>query len=74
MEVDKLVRMVNQIAANLEQSDKEQTAGAVCDHLRRFWSPPMRALIVEHHARGAAGLSECAALAVAKLAEQTRAA
>lgn len=68
MNVEKLVRMVNQIAANFDYgSNRDKAADSVADHLRRFWSPPMRAQIIEHARRGGTGLSEVAALAVDRL-------
>jgi formate dehydrogenase subunit delta len=72
MDVNKLIRMANQIAANLDCGpDKARAADAVRDHLRRFWSPSMRAQIVAHRMQGGAGLSEVAALAVERLAGDT---
>jgi formate dehydrogenase subunit delta len=70
MDVNKLVRMANQIAANLDYGpDKNRVVADTADHLRRYWSPPMKVLIVEHYKRGDAELSEIAAQAVARLAE-----
>jgi formate dehydrogenase subunit delta len=69
MEVDKLVRMANQIAANLQYGpDRERTAQAVADHLQRFWSPPMRKQIIAYREQGGEDLSPVAAMAVAALA------
>jgi formate dehydrogenase subunit delta len=62
--------MANQIAANFEYGpDQNKAAAGVFDHLSRFWTPSMRAQIVDHYRQGETELSEVAALAVAKLAE-----
>jgi formate dehydrogenase subunit delta len=75
MEVEKLVRMANQIAANFEYGrDKDKAAAGVADHLRRFWTPSMRAQIIDGYRQDAIDLSDLAKLAVAKLAEQQPAA
>ena len=58
--------MANQIAANLAYLEDGAAATAVADHLRRFWSPEMRAELVEGRedeglsplAQAAAGLLE----------------
>ncbi len=72
MDVNKLVRMANQIAENFEYgADKHKAAEGTVDHLRRFWTPEMRALIVQYSRQDQNDLSEIAALAVAKLAEET---
>jgi formate dehydrogenase subunit delta len=71
MDVTKLVRMANQIAANLDYGpNKDRVVEETADHLRRFWSPPMKQLIVEHYRLGDTELSEIAARAVALLAEE----
>jgi formate dehydrogenase subunit delta len=70
MDVEKLVRMANQIAANFEYGpDKDKAAAGIADHLRRFWTPSMRAQIVDGYRQNAVDLSDLAGLAVAKLAE-----
>ena len=72
MNVNKLIRMANQIAANFEYgADAKKAASGVADHLRRFWTPDMRAQIVDYRGRGGTELSEIAALAVADLAAET---
>jgi len=69
MDVNKLVRMANQIAANLDYgADKAKAAEGVHDHLRRFWTGQMKEQIVARYESGDSGLSEVAAVAVAKLA------
>jgi formate dehydrogenase subunit delta len=71
MDVEKLVRMANQIAANFDYGpDKDKAAAGVADHLKRFWTPAMLAKIVESYRRDAHDLSDLAKQAVAKLAEQ----
>ena len=71
MDVEKLVRMANQIAANFEYGpDKDKAAAGVADHLRRFWTPSMRAQIIDGYRQNTVELSDLAKLAVAKLAEQ----
>jgi formate dehydrogenase subunit delta len=60
---DNLVRMLNQIAANL--AHEPDPATAVAEHVALFWDPRMKRLIQAH---GAEGLSETAAAALARLA------
>lgn len=72
MDVEKLVRMANQIAANFDGgSDEAQAVGSVADHIRRFWTPSMRQQIIERWREQPADLSPRAALAMAAIAEQT---
>jgi hypothetical protein len=69
MDIEKLVRMANQIAANSDYGpDKDQLAAVVADHLTRFWTPEMRAAVIEGHKRKILDLSTLAASAVEKLA------
>ena len=69
MNIEKLVRMANQIASNNDYGpDKEKVAATVADHLTRFWTPAMRLAIIESHKKKLADLSPVAALAVEKLA------
>lgn len=73
MDVEKLVRMANQIAANNDYGPaKDKVVAAVADHLKRFWTPAMRAAIVEGHERRMLDLSPSAARAVEVLARQQR--
>ncbi|HEX7082128.1 MAG TPA: formate dehydrogenase subunit delta [Gammaproteobacteria bacterium] len=79
MDIGKLVRMANQIAKNLDYGqDREKVVAATADHLKRFWTPEMRRQIVAYHLEGGdpAGevdpLSELAANAVARIAEEQR--
>ena len=69
MDVEKLVRMANQIAANLDYgSDKEKVAAAAADHLKRFWNSTMVAAIIEGHSKKLLDLTPLAARAVEILA------
>ncbi len=47
---DNLVRMANQIAANLQH--EPDVPKAVAEHIRLFWDPRMRRLILEPHVSG----------------------
>ena len=80
MDVNKLVRMANQIATNLDHGkDPSVAIAGTADHLKRFWTPQMRQQIVERYRHGTNGdsdvieLSYVAAQAVAKLAEEVAA-
>ena len=64
-DVERLVKMANQIADNFSWHDDavERTA----EHLRRFWAPSMRASLVDFEAAGGNGLNEAARAAVRRL-------
>jgi formate dehydrogenase subunit delta len=69
MDVEKLVRMANQIAMNNDYGpDKDKAAAVVADHMTRFWTPAMRAAIIEGHKRRLVELVPVAAKAVERLA------
>jgi NADH-dependant formate dehydrogenase delta subunit FdsD len=71
MDVEKLVKMADQIAANLDYgADKEQVAVSVANHLKRSWTPSMLAAIIEGHRNKLIELSDIAGQAVDKLATQ----
>ena len=65
-DVERLVKMANQIADNFSWHDDaiERTA----EHLRRFWAPSMRAKLGDFEAAGGKGLNEAARAAVRRLA------
>jgi hypothetical protein len=68
MDVEKLVKMANQIAANCDYGpDKDKVAAVVADHLTRFWTPAMRVAIIEGHRQKLIDLSPMAARAVERL-------
>ncbi|MFM7027287.1 MAG: formate dehydrogenase subunit delta [Chakrabartia sp.] len=57
--LDNLVRMANQIAANLQH--EPDVAAAVAEHIHLFWDPRMKQMI---HAHDGAGLSADALAAI----------
>ncbi len=77
MHVNKLVRMANHIAMNLDHGrDAEGAIIGTLEHLKRFWTPEMRRQIVERFRHGSNGsaevieLSPVAAQAIGRLAEE----
>jgi hypothetical protein len=72
MDIDKLVKMANQIAANSDYgSDKNKIAAVIADHLTRFWTPAMRKAIIEGHRKKLVYLTPTAARAVEQLVMPT---
>jgi hypothetical protein len=68
MDIEKLVKMANQIAANCDYgADKDKVAAVVADHLTRFWTPAMRVAIIEGHRNQLIDLAPMAARAVERL-------
>ncbi len=68
MDLAKLEKMANQIAANVDYgSDKDKVVAVVADHLKRFWTPAMRVAIIEAHRKNKVALSPVAAKAVEAL-------
>ncbi len=68
MNVDKLVRMANQIAAFFAHEGPERATASIEDHLRKFWDPRMRTEIATAVAEArAAGLHPLALAAVRRL-------
>lgn len=59
---DTLIRMANQIAANLAHED--DPAAATADHIRQFWDPRMKQAIAAYTGNG---LSPAALEAVRRL-------
>lgn len=65
--LDKLIYMANQIAREFGFQQPDQAAEATADHLRKFWDPRMRELLLDHAAGGGPGLSETARAALSLL-------
>jgi formate dehydrogenase subunit delta len=62
--LERLEYMLNQIAANLATEDDPVTATA--EHVRQFWDPRMKQIIIESDRQG---LSPVASAAVLRLAQ-----
>jgi formate dehydrogenase subunit delta len=62
-----LVRMVNQIAANVAHHPHDQAVAEVARHLRVSWAPSMRADLVAYVDGGGLDLTPIAAAAVEQL-------
>ena len=69
MDRDNLVKMANRIASFFEAMPTEAEAQQeVCNHLRKFWAPTMRAeLVAEIDVGGATGLHPLVRGAVTRL-------
>lgn len=72
MNVDKLVRMANQIGDNFDTGDTPAAVAGVLDHITRFWTLDMKKQIIAHARDGKTGLNEIAAAAVAELAKNEK--
>jgi len=66
-EVERLIKMANQIADNLGFHD--DAVDRIADHLQRFWAPSMRQKLAAHVAAGGAGLKPDVAAAMTRLAD-----
>lgn len=74
MNIDLLIKMTNEISANLGTNpDREAAVRDVASHLRRFWEPRMRAQIIQYwQERQGGGLSDLSLEAVALLAQTSQ--
>ena len=64
-ELQTLLKMANQIAANFSFHD--DAVDRTADHLNRFWAPSMRKMLLDHLAVGGAGLDDLALQAAQRL-------
>jgi formate dehydrogenase subunit delta len=67
MDIERLVEMINDIAAN-QVADPDNAVDVITQHLQRFWDPRMRAQIIAHAEQGGVGLAPAARAAVGRLA------
>ena len=65
-EVERLVKMANQIADNLGFHDDAEER--IVDHLQRFWAPSMRQKLQEYRSAGGEALQPAAREALQRLA------
>lgn len=69
--IDSLIKMINQISANVDQAGGENVvAERVAIHLRKFWARTMRQDIVAYVLAGGEGLDPVARLAVIRLTDE----
>ena len=66
-----LVRMVNQIAANVAHHPPDRAAAEIAAHLRLFWAPAMRAELVTYLDGGGLDLAPLSAAATELLRTPT---
>jgi hypothetical protein len=64
-EIDQLVKMANQIAANF--SFHEDAVDRLADHLHRFWAPVMIKQLSERVANDSSGIDQAVLNAINKL-------
>ena len=62
-----LVRMVNQIAANVAHHPHDQAVAEITKHLKATWAPSMRADLVAYVDEGGLDVTPLAAAAAAQL-------
>ena len=68
MALSDLVRMLNQIAANFSYEEPARAAPEIAAHMRSFWTPQMRAEILEHGRTNPGDLTDVSKLALESLA------
>lgn len=72
-QLENLVHMANQIAANVDQSGGDEAAAEkVATHLQKFWARSMKQQIVDYARQDGSDLAPIAQLAVSRLADATR--
>ena len=53
----KLIRMANQIATFMASKPEAEGVAGLAGHINDFWDPQMRGRLLDHLARGGAGLA-----------------
>lgn len=67
-ELDHLILMINQIAANnISAGDEQAVADMVAGHVQKFWSRRMKAMLSEYAEQGGEELHPAAKLAAEML-------
>jgi formate dehydrogenase subunit delta len=68
VKIEKLVKMAEQITANMAfTDDQEVVAARVADHLNRFWDPRMKTAIADYARENASQLSPALRAAILQL-------
>ncbi len=74
MNAEHLVTMANQISQFFEsQPNHNEAVTGVMTHIRKFWDPRMRRVIIAHNEAGGEGMMALSREAVSKLAAETSA-
>ena len=69
MNVEQLVKMANQIESFFRvEPDRSEAIESISNHIRRFWDPRMRKIIIAHLDAGGEGLGDLARDAIGQLA------
>ncbi len=71
MDIEKLCRMANQIAANFAATGRDEAVASTAEHIWKFWDPRMKA---EIYADDLSRLSPIAKAAIEKLKADAEAA
>ena len=72
-ELEHLIKMANEIAANLARGDTgEAAAERVADHLKRFWAPAMRQKLIDCLNSTDSKLEPACRIAIRRLAESKK--
>ena len=66
-QLDTLIKMVNQIAANNGHYTPEEAADHIASHLRRFWARSMKKMIVDYLEQDGSELSPVAKMAIERI-------
>ncbi|MCE9508556.1 MAG: formate dehydrogenase subunit delta [Alphaproteobacteria bacterium] len=67
MSEDRMLHKANQIALNFAPYPQAQAVEKIADHLRKFWTPPMREQLTAYVNSGREGLHALAVEAVKNL-------
>ena len=65
-QLDTLIKMANQIAANNEHFSPDDATDYVANHLRRFWARSMKQMIIDYVEQDGSQLSPVAKQAIEK--------
>jgi len=64
---EKLVYMANQIGLFFKAQDVDTASAKIAEHIKKFWDPRMRKVILDHVEAGGQGLDPAARQAVETL-------
>ncbi|GAB4306052.1 MAG: hypothetical protein Kow0083_16020 [Methylophaga sp.] len=70
-QLDTLIRMINQIAANNRAYQTEEAAERVANHVKRFWARSMKQMMIDYYLSDGEALCPVAKQAVGRLIQDT---